>query len=228
MTVRSPARFWLSILLLLAGCTRSVPPGELVVTRRVPVCGTRPGVLICLDAGHGGHDPGCASSCGHYQEKNLTLATTLMAKAHLENLGYQVVLTREDDAFVELRQRAQIANEAQCTLFVSLHYNAARNRNAEGIEVYCYSKKVEGDSTPAYRLATRILNQLTECTHAASRGVKEENYAVLRLSAMPAVLVEAGFLSNERECKKLVQPRYLNAIAWAVSQGIHGYLSDPY
>lgn len=199
----------------------------MVSSQRTPVSSTRPGVLICLDAGHGGKDPGCASTDREYHEKNLTLATALMTQRHLQNLGYQVMLTRSDDTFVPLDQRAAIANEANATFFVSIHYNAVAEgkQSVEGVEVYCFDKGPTDEPSEACALAHRVLEQVTTHTKAPSRGVKEANFAVLRLTTMPAVLIEGGFLTNDSECERLSTPRYLNAIAWGITQGIHDQIA---
>jgi N-acetylmuramoyl-L-alanine amidase len=218
-------RCWLSLFLLFTACCRPTGAGSDLRCQRVPITTTRPGVLICLDAGHGGKDSGCKSVDEEWEEKNLTLATTLMTRNHLQSLGYQVILTRNDDTFVELPDRAKIANEQHCTLFVSIHYNAADNRDAQGVEVFCFRKQASAEQpTEAACLADGILKRIIGSTHAPSRGVKEAEFVVLKRTSMPAVLVEGGFLTNDEECQRLSQPRYLNAVAWGISQGIHSYL----
>ena len=98
--------------------------------------------LIVLDPGHGGHDIGTQSiSKPRYQEKSLNLVTAQFVKGFLQQLGYQVFMTREDDTFVSLDKRAQLANEKKPTLFVSIHYNSAPSAEAQGIEVFFYQSK---------------------------------------------------------------------------------------
>ena len=70
------------------------------------------------------------------------------------------------------------------------------------------------------RLASCILSKLLDKTHAASRGIKGGNFLVIRETSMPAILVEAGFITNSEECKKLRDPSYINCIAKAIADGI--------
>jgi N-acetylmuramoyl-L-alanine amidase len=91
---------------------------------------------IVVDAGHGGHDPG-ALGAGGSREKDVVLQIALrLARKLKEELGLDVVLTRSTDVFVELKERTAIANQVGADLFVSIHANAALNRNSNGIETY--------------------------------------------------------------------------------------------
>ncbi len=89
---------------------------------------------IVLDAGHGGKDPGTLS--GSLREKDIVLDVALRVRELLEADGYEVVMTRETDVFIPLEKRAFLANSGEADLFVSIHVNAARNRNARGVETY--------------------------------------------------------------------------------------------
>ncbi len=182
---------------------------------------------ITLDAGHGGHDPGALSKDKKTEEKNLALATTLMTKSHLERLGYRVTLTRSSDLFLPLDERADLANEIASDLFVSIHYNASTNKQAEGVEVYRY--RAATDTTReevSDELATAVLTRVLRYTNAPSRGVKQANYSVLRRTNMPAILVEGGFVTNEAELTRLQNSHYLNSIAWGIAQGIHDHVKS--
>ncbi len=95
--------------------------------------------FIMIDPGHGGHDVGTQSiSKPRYQEKSLNLVTAQFVKNYLQQLGYRVVLTREEDKFVSLDKRAKMANEQKPVIFVSIHYNSAPSAEAQGIEVFFY------------------------------------------------------------------------------------------
>ena len=185
--------------------------------------------IIVIDAGHGGHDQGTQSQMYKYQEKHLTLATAMMVKDHLENLGYKVVMTRRRDIFIPLENRAKAANKPRNTLFVSIHFNAAANRKAEGVEVFFYQENDSGDkerSKASKRLANSVLNDIIKSTHAPSRGIKKGNFHVIRKTTIPSILVEGGFLTNKNEMIKLKDPKYLNRIAWGVAKGIENYLQN--
>ena len=183
--------------------------------------------FIIIDPGHGGHDVGTQSiSKPRYQEKSLNLVTAQFVKSFLQQLGYQVLMTREDDTFVSLDKRALFANERKPTLFVSIHYNSAPSAEAQGIEVFFYqSKEKKARTIKSKRLAQAVLKNVVAQTQAKSRGVKQANYAVIRETTMPAVLVEGGFVTNEAELQNLKDPTYLKLIAWGIVRGIEEYLS---
>jgi N-acetylmuramoyl-L-alanine amidase len=183
--------------------------------------------LIVIDPGHGGHDTGTQSiSKPRYQEKSLNLVTAQFVKGFLQQLGYQVFMTREDDTFISLDKRAQLANEKKPTLFVSIHYNSAPNAEAQGVEVFFYQSKDKKERTlKSKRLAQAILKNVLVHTQAKSRGVKQANYAVIRETNMPAVLVEGGFVTNEAELQNLKDPTYLKKLAWGIVRGIEEYTS---
>ncbi|WP_068468979.1 N-acetylmuramoyl-L-alanine amidase family protein [Candidatus Protochlamydia phocaeensis] len=181
--------------------------------------------LIVIDPGHGGHDVGTQSiSKPRYQEKSLNLVTAQFVRGFLQQLGYQVIMTREDDTFVSLEKRAQLANEKKPALFVSIHYNSAPSAQAQGIEVYFYqSKEKKMRAQKSKRLAQAILKNTVAETQAKSRGVKHGNYAVIRETTMPAILIEGGFVTNEAEMKNLKDPTYLKSLAWGIVKGIDEY-----
>ena len=187
----------------------------------------RKGVLITLDAGHGGHDPGAISQDKQYEEKSLALATTFMVRNHLRQMGYEVQLTRDTDTFIELSDRSALANATDSTLFVSIHYNASTNRTAEGVEVYRWRAPDDGPrETQSQALAQAIHDRVIRYTKAPSRGVKQANYSVLRKTEMPAALVEGGFVTNEAELERLKDPKYLNCIAFGIAQGINDFYNS--
>ncbi len=177
--------------------------------------------LIYLDAGHGGSDEGAKVSA--FKEKRLTLLTTLLTKKHLEELGYRVVLTRGRDIFLPLQKRVALANNAKATMFVSIHFNSSPNADAHGIEVFYYDSKEHWRGKASKRLANCVLYRLIDQTDAISRGVKMGNFHVIRETDMPAVLVEAGFLTNYNERQKLKDRDYLNRVSIGIAQGIDKY-----
>lgn len=182
---------------------------------------------ILIDAGHGGEDFG-ANSVGNpkYQEKALNLSTAEMLRRYLRQLGYPVAMTREKDVFLSLEKRATIANSNQSKIFVSVHFNSAPSKEAEGIEVYYYRKEEDAKRTKESKtLAESILNNVIKSTKAKSRGVKHGNFAVIRETTMPAVLVECGFLTSPKEMQKIKDANYLKTLAWGIAQGIEEYLS---
>jgi N-acetylmuramoyl-L-alanine amidase len=182
--------------------------------------------LIVIDPGHGGKDPGARSPTKPpYQEKNLALSTAYLVKSSLEQLGYQTCMTRTEDVFVELKERAEWANEKNPVVFISIHYNSAPNRTAEGVEVYFYQSLDNPTRTQESRqLAQLILNKVVEKTQAKRRSASHGNFAVIRETQMPAVLVECGFVTNEREMQRIKDPSYVKKLAWGIALGTHTYL----
>lgn len=184
--------------------------------------------LIVVDAGHGGDDFGTRSpSKPKYHEKSLNLTTALILADYLKGMGYQTVMTRSKDEFIDLKKRAEFANAKEADLFVSVHYNSAPSKKASGIEIFYFkSDENKSRSTASRKLAATILAQVTQLTKAKSRGVKHGNFAVIRETKMPAVLVEGGFLTNEDEMEKIKDPAYVKSLAWGIAQGIKTYLNN--
>lgn len=180
-----------------------------------------------LDAGHGGEDFG-THSLGNpkYQEKYLNMSTTNMVKSLLQQFGYEVLMTRNDDTFIALDKRALFANQQKPRLFVSIHFNSAPSTDAEGIEVFYYlDSENKPRTTQSKALAQAILDKTLQNTKAKSRGVKHGNYAVIRETNMPAALIEGGFLTNTEEMEKIKNASYLKSLALGIAQGIQEYLA---
>ncbi len=183
---------------------------------------------IVVDAGHGGDDYGTHSlQKPRYHEKFLTLATSLMVRDHLKRMGYQVIMTRTTDKFISLDQRTNIANKRKADLFVSIHFNSAPSRQAHGTEIFFYdSRKEKVRASRSKGLAQRVLTHVTKSSKTASRGVKAGNFAVIRNTKMPAILVEGGFLTNAEEMRVLKDPKVLNKIAWGIAKGVDEFTAS--
>jgi len=183
--------------------------------------------IIVLDPGHGGEDTGTKSlTTPKYQEKFLTLSTSLLIKNYLQQMGYVVKMTRHKDIFIPLDKRSFFANTTEPALFVSVHYNSAPSKDAEGIEIFYYKNDENKARTKSsHRLADTVLKRMIQTTQAKSRGVKHGNFSVIRETKMPAILVEGGFLTNQSEMERIKDPEYLKKLAWGVAQGVDDYLS---
>ena len=169
---------------------------------------------ICIDAGHGGSDPGATN--GTYKEKNAALGIALELGLILYRGGYEVYFTRTNDTAVSLADRCTISNLADVDLFVSVHLNFATSTTPAGIETWVYRIA----STTARKVADKVQKQLIEATGAKNRGVKESGFYVLKNTKAPAILVETGFISNSTECKKLFTTDYQRTMAKAIYNGI--------
>lgn len=170
---------------------------------------------VVIDPGHGGKDPGATG--GGVQEKAVVLNVSKKIAAFLEAKGCTVMLTREADVFVELSDRARMANAAKADLYVSIHCNSVgSNARATGMEVYHYTHASEASKRAARIIYDRLLPVCGLC----GRGVKADNFAVLRETAMPAVLVELGFISSPGDRAKLTNFTWQDDAAEAIADGI--------
>jgi len=196
---------------------------------------------ICLDPGHGGKDPGF--QVGASQEKKLTLLLAQELRSQLKKAGWQVSLTRSHDSFVELPTRPDLARRRRADLFISLHFNSTESSagSVKGAEVYCLtppgapSTNAGGEGAGAgwfagnrYNdqsvfLAYELQKYLTQRVPVEDRGVHRARFWVLREATMPAVLIEAGFLSHPSEGRKINSPAYRRELAGAIVQGLNAY-----
>jgi len=196
---------------------------------------------ICLDPGHGGIDPG--NRVGSHQEKTYTLLLAQELAAQLTGAGYKVTLTRDTDRFIELSERPAIAKRRSADLFISLHFNSAPSsaNTVRGAEVYCMTPvgapstnaRGEGGGAGWYPgnrsndknvyLAYQLQKSVTKTLGTEDRGLHRARFAVLRDATMPAVLIEAGFMSNPSEGRKIFDAGYRKQIAKAIVDGIGAY-----
>jgi N-acetylmuramoyl-L-alanine amidase len=166
---------------------------------------------VVIDAGHGGEDPGAVWS-GIY-EKRLCLDVAQRVESALRARGMNVAMTRRGDSTVSLESRAAIANRFQRAVFVSIHFNANRNRSISGIETHYRSDQ-------GRVLASAIQAALARQVRGTNRGVDWEDFKVLRETKMPAVLIECGFLSNRAEAARCATVAHRQKIADAITAGI--------
>jgi len=169
---------------------------------------------IAVDAGHGGRDPG-ASSNG-VLEKHVALEVARAVAENLREAGHVPLMTRHGDRYHDLALRASHANRHRADRFVSIHCNAAGNPEAHGLETWCYNGSLRGRGLACEVQASLLL----ALRGVRDRGVKEANFAVLRLTTMPACLVELGFITNEAERARLADPTWRAKAARAIAQGV--------
>lgn len=149
---------------------------------------------ICIDPGHGGEAPG-AIGPSRTTEKSITLKMGLILHDELMREGHLVVITRTEDVTMGLRRRVNIAESFGADLFLSLHCNANINRDFQGIE--CYTSKGQTAADPwARKIQDALLAVFTDHKDFAGKGISEENFYVLINTSMPAVLIEAEFISH--------------------------------
>ena len=200
---------------------------------------------ICLDPGHGGKDTGnhVGSLLFSHNEKTYTLALAQELAGQLKKLGFNVILTRNTDTYVELPVRPDIANRRGADLFVSLHFNATQSGKDEvfGPETYCItpvgaaSSNAQGEGadhgpTAANKceqksllLAYQVQRSLTRNLPVPDRSVRRARFAVLRDATMPAILIEGGYMTHPTEGKKIFDANYRRQMAAAIVNGILAY-----
>lgn len=223
-------------------------------------------VVVAVDPGHGGEDPGAITESG-VREKDVVLALSRELKQAVDrHEGLRAVLIRDDDYYVGLRRRMEIARRAQADLFVSVHADAFRESRVHGASVYVISRR--GESSEAARwladqenaadlvggvslddkdemLATVLLDLSQEAALSASteagarvlaqlgglgklhkRHVERAGFLVLKSPDIPSMLVEAGFLTNPQDERRLTDRGTRSAIAAAIAAGIADYFED--
>lgn len=247
-TPRSPGsgrwrrpRTWLAIAglaLFFAGVSLMIPRGgDPDVAGFQPADTSLPTIVV--DAGHGGHDNGAARN--GLREKDLTLDTALRLEKKLRARGFPVVMTRRDDRFLELAERADSANRIPRALFVSIHFNDNISASGEGVETYYASDKVppareswsfaglfreKPEAPPAdngQAFAAAVQSSVVGALKVTDRGVKSGRYAVIRQTRCPAVLVEGGFINTPTQAKLISRPAYREKLAIAIAEGIADY-----
>ncbi|MBQ6998656.1 MAG: N-acetylmuramoyl-L-alanine amidase [Clostridia bacterium] len=199
------------------------------------------GPLVVIDAGHGGKDSGALGRDEEGEiiyddddeiaimEKDINLAVALKTYKYLYNEGVNVMMTRDGDEFIELRDIADIANDAEATLFVSIHSNSVDGvPTANGTEVLYYDTDEKSEyGISSKDLADNILVYMVDVGDMLDRGLRERpGLAVLKWTDMPAALVELGFVTNFDDQQKLIDPSWQEDAAWGIAQGIIRSLED--
>ena len=215
----------------------------LVRPHRVPDVGKVQTVV--LDPGHGGHDKGQVSRYG--AEKDFALDVARKLRPILQAKGLRVIMTREGDYFVPLEVRAKIANSAHSAIFVSIHFNATNDDpNATGFEIFSFTPRGAPSTSDGVVAASSVNMQpgssvdaqsmaLSACVYHSllghlpeyDRGIKRARFAVLRLTKVPAVLIEGGFLTERGESKLISNKDWRARLAGAIGIGIENYRALP-
>jgi N-acetylmuramoyl-L-alanine amidase len=233
--------------------TVRLPPAVTDTIYALPVARGRP--IVVIDPGHGGRDPGATSVSGQVVEKDLTLALARELRDDLVQRGrVRVAMTRADDRYLTLDERAEVARRLHAAMFVSIHIDSAPNPLARGASVYSLSDVASDEE--AARLAAKenasdgdgadngsvqgmlsdlaMRSQMSASADLASRFVSKSagrfelrpnphrfaSFYVLRRADAPAVLFEAGYLSNADDEVLLRSPEHRSAIALALAQAI--------
>ncbi|MCE4956203.1 N-acetylmuramoyl-L-alanine amidase [Macrococcoides caseolyticum] len=170
------------------------------------------GKVVIIDPGHGGNDQGASSPKGTI-EKDITLKTSIMLKQKLENAGATVVMTRTTDEYIELKDR-----KGKADAFISIHADALDSNRPHGLTVYYFheSQKILADTL---HMAIKHKALLSD------RGVRQENFQVIRQTKRPAVLLELGYISNPTDEKLMNDKIYRQIVTTSIVDGLHNYFS---
>jgi N-acetylmuramoyl-L-alanine amidase len=223
-----------------AGSAAPVASGTSQIIPRI-LPGQGPATVV-IDPGHGGIDDG--TKYFGLAEKTATLEVARHLQQLLEAQKIKTVLTREQDVYVSLPERAEIANMVaganNNVIFVSIHFNQSAVESVDGIETYYADKKIpppmdwtwvgffdrpeDEELDRGASLAADIQSALVPRMMTENRGIKSRSLFVTRHTRMPAVLVEGGFLSNKVENANLRNDAYVERIAEGIAAGIMTYI----
>ena len=196
---------------------------------------------VVLDPGHGGYDKGAIS--GYGCEKDFALDVARNIKPLLEAKGLNVKMTRDSDIFVPLELRARIANASKDAIFVSIHFNATdANPSANGFEIFSLTPRgapstqddalalrfmnMEAGSpadAPSLALSMSVFHSVVGHFSEFDRGIKRARFAVLRLTKIPAILFEGGFLTERGESRLIAQSAWRAKLAQSIATGLINY-----
>ncbi len=226
-------------LVVLGGClTFIVAPDEAPTVESQLASALKPGfATVVIDPGHGGQDEGARSR--GLKEKDLSLDVALRLEKLLGSYNFPTVLTRRDDTYVSLPERAAVANKIPNAVFLSIHFNHSSDSAATGVETFYADVKVPPESAWTWigffnrpepvpgdtgeDLAGYIQASLVTRTDAMNRGIKARDLFVVRHTRCPAVLVEGGFLNNALDARLLGNTEYRDRLAKAIAEGVMTY-----
>ncbi len=205
----------------------------------------RPIKTIVIDPGHGGKDGGTTNTKLKILEKTVSLDVSKRLGEILRTQGFEVILTRTEDVYLTLAERAEFGRAAKADLFISVHFNAAGKSSVVGVETYAMTPQFQRSTSSAksdasdrvfepgnaYDAWNSILGfsmhrALLQKLKPSDRGFKQARFAVLRLAECPSVLVEAGYLSNAEEARKIATESYRAQIAEGLANGITAYVNQ--
>jgi N-acetylmuramoyl-L-alanine amidase len=179
-------------------------------------------IVVVIDPGHGGRDPGAVGING-LQEIQVIFPISMRVAELLEEQGVVVVMTRSDNRTLDLQARVDVAERARADLFVSIHANAISlsRPDVNGIESYYASET-------GRRLAATLQSSMLAATGMNDRGVKQARFYVIRRTSMPATLLEVGFVTGAQDYPRLADPAWRETMAQAIARGILQYIQATY
>ncbi len=178
-------------------------------------------VIVALDAGHGGTDPGATS--GDFNEKVINLAVMKKVEALLANdPQIRTITTRSVDVLVPLEERIRIAVDGGASVYVSIHVNSFSQADVAGIETWVDTTRKPAD--PTWTLAAMLQDALSAATGARNRGIRtQESYT--QRTTMPAVMLETGYITNPAERALLFDSAYQDKLAAGIVKGLRDFVA---
>lgn len=227
-------KYWIGLCLVAAGlyiCAVAFCTGALTA----PVLAVENALKIVIDAGHGGVDGGVSGRKTKVKESDVNLDVAMLAKTELEEVGFEVILTRKTGAGLygtatsgfkkrDMQKRKEIIEVADPFLVVSVHQNYYESSSVRGGQVF-----YDGENTEGKRLAERMqaaFNGYYEKQGVRARNAATGDYFILRCAPCPSVIAECGFLSNERDENILTTDSGKRAMAGCIVTGVLEYVSE--
>ncbi len=191
-------------------------------------------VVIIIDPGHGGMDPGASGKSGVTEDK-INLQISLKLRRIIEQSGGVAHMTRDDDSGLysdgktrirekkneDLRKRNEMINNSGAQLFISVHLNSFPQSQYYGAQTF-YQKGDEKGKKLAEYIQEELKSVIDDGNHRMAKSI--DTVYILRNKTIPGALVECGFLSNPREERQLQEDEYQKKVAWAIFLGIMRYL----
>lgn len=206
--------------------TQSTDQKSLTVEVYVPnINGAYKGKVVTIDAGHGGSDPGAIGIAGT-KEKDITLDISSRVAKILTANGAKVIMARSGDTAVGLYERSALANNTDSDIFVSIHINANENRAITGTSTYIHNGATNDRIVKSDKLAQLVQAELLKALGLRDAEVRSANFAVLRTTDMPAILVEVAFISNAAEEQLMLTESFRAKAAEAIAKGIGMYFAQ--
>ena len=208
----------------VSGVTTVQPSNE--ITKGLDALDSRAaGKLVVIDAGHGGKDTGAQAirnGVTVLKEKDINLDIALRLNNILKAEGLNTLMTRDDDTFVDLYKRPELANTAGADLFICIHNNSWSSSSVKGSSVYYYSKPSETEyGISSKQMAADVQTELIKSIGTIDRGIKSEPaYVVLNRTKMPAILIEGAFLSNDADLKLMLTDQFRQNYAYAAAKAV--------
>lgn len=193
--------------------------------KSIPTAGKADEKVIVIDSGHGGSDPG-KIGINQALEKDINLQIAQKVQKLLEEQGIKVVMTREGEESLreskveDLKARVEVINQTKPSLVVSIHQNSYPEESVHGAQIFYYTHSKEGEA--AAKILQETLREIEPENHRQAKA--NDTYYILKKTEVPVVIVECGFLSNQKEAERLCSEEYQIQVAQAVTKGIQEYI----